>query len=451
MKIVVIDDDPTGSQTVHGCLLLLSWDVDLLKEGLRHPSPFLFVLANTRALLPDDAADRNREICLALHQAIREEGLKLEDIVLVSRGDSTLRGHGVLEPNVIADVMGPFSATLHIPAFFEAGRITVDGVHLLNGEPVHKTPFAQDRLFSYTTSDLAAWLEEKSKGSIPKENVQRISLDQLDEGASSVSGLASLQEWLCRLNHNQPVVVDAEKLEQLIALSNAVKNLIGEKRFLFRSAASFINALVGLKPKLIGGKSLARYRRKDDFGSPMPGMVIVGSHVPLADRQLARLLEAPDCVGVEVEVKKLLEVFNSDSQELFLSDLERRWSDQLHELVMNGKTPVLFSSRGELLFSSAKKRLLFGSFLAQSMSRMAISLAPELGYLISKGGITTNTLLVKGMGLNKVHLEGQVLPGLSLVRAFEEGSQSNIPILTFPGNLGDVSSLHDAWRLMEAC
>ena len=35
IKIVVIDDDPTGSQTVHGCLLLTRWDPDTLAEGLR--------------------------------------------------------------------------------------------------------------------------------------------------------------------------------------------------------------------------------------------------------------------------------------------------------------------------------------------------------------------------------------------------------------------------------
>ena len=67
MKIVVLDDDPTGSQTVHGCLLLLRWDVDVLRHGLRHPSPLLFVLANTRALAPDQAASRNRETVSYTH------------------------------------------------------------------------------------------------------------------------------------------------------------------------------------------------------------------------------------------------------------------------------------------------------------------------------------------------------------------------------------------------
>ena len=52
MKIVVIDDDPTGSQAVYNCPLLLRWDVDDLISGLVHPSPLLFLLADTRALTP---------------------------------------------------------------------------------------------------------------------------------------------------------------------------------------------------------------------------------------------------------------------------------------------------------------------------------------------------------------------------------------------------------------
>ena len=151
MKIVVIDDDPTGSQTVHSCPLLLRWDEAALRRALRHPSPLLFVLANTRALTPEAAATRNREIVGALVLAMAAEGLQEHELLLVSRGDSTLRGHGVLEPQVLAQAweenFAAVDATLHVPAFLEGGRTTVNGVHLLPGEPVHTTAFARDRLF----------------------------------------------------------------------------------------------------------------------------------------------------------------------------------------------------------------------------------------------------------------------------------------------------------------
>ena len=158
-KIIVLDDDPTGSQTVHSCPLLLRWDGASLAAGLEHPSPLLFLLANTRALAPAAAAERVREICRALAAALPAAGL--ERWWLVSRGDSTLRGHFPLEVDVISAELGPFAATLLVPAFLEGGRTTVGGVHLLQGQPVHETPFGRDGLFGYSTSYLPAWVEEK--------------------------------------------------------------------------------------------------------------------------------------------------------------------------------------------------------------------------------------------------------------------------------------------------
>ena len=250
MKVVVIDDDPTGSQTVHSCPLLLRWDQETLRQGLRHPSPLLFVLANTRALSPPEATERNRDIVEALAAAMAAEKVRPDQVQLVSRGDSTLRGHGVLEPQVLAEAwqarFEPVDATLHVPAFLPGGRTTVNGVHLLHGDPVHTTAFAQDRLFGYSTSDLAAWLEEKSGGAIAQESVTRLGwvlLDRAAEGrrGGGPEGLTELLHWLEALEGNQPVVVDATRIEQLEALGAALHQLQGRKRFLFRSAASLLN------------------------------------------------------------------------------------------------------------------------------------------------------------------------------------------------------------------
>ena len=281
MKVVIIDDDPTGSQTVHSCPLLLRWDVNSLRRGLGHPSPLLFLLADTRALTPTDAAERNRCIAAALDQALQREGLGRDQVVMVSRGDSTLRGHGVLEPQALQAAFGPFDATFHVPAFLEGGRTTVNGVHLLHGEPVHTTPFAKDRLFGFSNSDLACWLEEKSHGAIAAASVQRISGRELD--AASGSALPLLIDRLRCLQGNASVVVDAERQEQLTALAAAVRALHREKRFLFRSAASMVKALADPGPPPLDAAALAGLRLRAADGTPLPGLVMVGSHVPLAD------------------------------------------------------------------------------------------------------------------------------------------------------------------------
>ena len=447
MKVVVIDDDPTGSQTVHSCPLLLRWDVDTLRRGLRHPSSLLFVLADTRALTPTEAAERNHGIAAALDQALQREGLARDQVLLVSRGDSTLRGHGVLEPQALQEAFGPFDATFHVPAFLEGGRTTVNGVHLLHGEPVHTTPFAQDRLFGFSSSDLASWLEEKSDGTITAAMVQRISGRDLD--AACGAGLLPLIHRLRRLQANASVVVDAERQEQLTALAVAVRALQGEKRFLFRSAASMVKALADPGPPPLDAAGLAQLRRRDAEQKPLTGLVMVGSHVPLADQQLQQLLVEPQCQSVELPVRRIARVLEGPTPELLLADLERVWLQQLTSLLDAGSTPVLFTSRGELRCASERESRRLSRTLAQLMGRLAAALAPDLGYVISKGGITTQTLLAHGLALESVQLEGQLLPGLSLVRP-SAGPFSGLPILTFPGNLGVAGTLRDAWQRMEA-
>ena len=458
LKIVVLDDDPTGSQTVHGCPLLLRWDQATLLEGLRHPSPLLFVLANTRALDPAAAAERVRDICRALAPALQEASERgwIGGWQLVSRGDSTLRGHYPLEVDVLAAELGPFDATLLAPAFLEGGRSTVGAVHRLHGQPVHETPFARDGLFGYRHSDLRAWVEEKSGGRIAAGSVQHLTLQEL-EGPSE-----ALQARLARCSGNATVAVDAEHPEHLEALAAALRELSlpagaapspspaqpqpsQPRRFLIQSAAGLVGALAALPPQPLDAAGLAGLRRRDAQGRALPGLVVVGSHVPLADAQLERLLADRRCRGLELPVDRLQRVLEGPLPDRLLASLEADWRAQLEALLVSGLTPVLFTSRGERRCRHAAERRALGLALAGLMARLAAALAPRLGYLISKGGITTHTLLADGLGVATVQLQGQLLPGLSLVLAGPDA----LPVLTFPGNLGDAGTLHEAWRRME--
>jgi len=483
-KVVVLDDDPTGSQTLHGCPLLLRWDRATLRRGLAHPSPFLFVLANTRALDPRAAAERLRAICQELRPALAEAQAagELDQWLLVSRGDSTLRGHFPLEVELLAEELGPFDGTLLVPAFLPGGRTTRHGVHLLQGEPVHTTPFARDRLFGYQTSYLPDWVAEKSGGRIPAAAVQRLSLAELDQaaaalasgalasgalavGAGSSPGAGDQQnafQQLCArlagLAGDGWVAVDAERPQQLAALGAALRELTAPaaaerwgrpRRFLFQSAASLLNGLVELGPPPLAPAGLAALRRRDGAGRPLPGLVLVGSHVPLADAQLEQLLAQPGCSGLELPVAKLARVLEGPAPHELLASLERQWGEQLQGLLAGGDTPVLFTSRGELHCRHAAERRRLGLALAGLMARLAARLAPELGYLISKGGITSHTLLADGLDLALVELQGQLLPGLSLVCTPAEAAVPGLPVVTFPGNLGDADTLVAAWQLLE--
>jgi uncharacterized protein YgbK (DUF1537 family) len=395
------------------------------------------------------------EICRLLRPALAEAEAAghLDRWLIVSRGDSTLRGHFPLEAEQIAAVLGPFDATVLVPAFLPGGRTTVDGVHLLCGEPVHTTPFAADRLFGFSTSHLPAWVEQKSGGRIPAAAVQRISLAELDAAAAGAAGLAALTDRLAGFSGNPVVVVDAERPEQLAALGAAVRAVGGPgaaarwgcpRRLLFQSAASLLNGLVPLPPQPLDSAGLAALRRRDAAAGPLPGLVLVGSHVPLADAQLAELLQEQGCAGLELPVAKLARVLEGPEPALLLASLEGTWLEQLRTVLAAGRTPVLFTSRGEIHCRSTAERRRLGLELAALMARLAAALAPQLGYLISKGGITTHTLLADGLGLGAVELQGQLFAGLSLVL-----TSSGLPVVTFPGNLGEAGSLRQAWRRLE--
>jgi uncharacterized protein YgbK (DUF1537 family) len=461
MKVVVFDDDPTGSQTVHGCPLLLRTDATALRQGLQHPSPLLFVLANSRALEPAAARERVAGICRSLGEALRRIAAedarlaaRLRPLVLVSRGDSTLRGHFPLELEVIEQELlgGPdaVDARFLVPAFLPGGRTTVDGIHLLHGQPVHTSAFGRDGLFGFDTSDLAAYIEAKSGGRVPAAAVQRLALAELEADPEALTAR------LAALSSGAWVVVDAVRPRHLEAFAAAALALMSPaaaarwrrpRRFLFQSAASLLNALV--EPELgappLAGARLAALRRRDGCGRPGPGLVLVGSHVPLADAQLAHLLAVdPRCRLIEIEASRLARVLEGPAPGELLASLEGAWLARLRQVLDAGQTPVLASSRGELPCRSSSERRRLGLELAALMARLVGALAPRLGFVLSKGGITSHTLLESGLGCSAVALQGQLLPGLSLVLA------GDLPVLTCPGNLGDAQTLQQALALMQA-
>ena len=449
MKIVVFDDDPTGSQSVYGCPLILKWDEDTIVQALEIDSPLLFILANTRSMSSQGSENRTREICRSIKSVFQRESLNLRDVLVVSRGDSTLRGHGCLEPAILENELGPFDATFHVPAFLEGGRTTVNGVHLLNGIPVHLSNFASDQIFGYSTSFLPDWLEEKSHGSIASKSVLHLTIEQLQSAIETNQGIQDLMVFLRGLSDNVLVVVDAQESSHLSIFANTIIKLMSEKRFLFRSAASLISAFAELPSNVYSRSSLVSLRLRDKDFKLKPGIIIVGSHVVLADQQLHFLLKDSHLRGIEIPVKKIARVLEGSLPDILLEDLEIMFFSQVKKILSAGKTPVIYTTRGELQFASSSKRISFGLQLAELIARLVGRLSNDLGYVISKGGITTQSLLDKGFNLSMVELKGQIMPGLSMVCSHKNNGYIQFPIITFPGNLGDETTLFKAWKIMD--
>ena len=430
-KIIVLDDDPTGSQTVHSCLLLMRWDVDTLRLGLADDSPIFFVLTNTRALNPQKAAAVTQEVIHNLKTALKAEGIT--DFLVVSRSDSTLRGHYPIETDVIAQELGGVDAHFLVPAFFEGGRITRDSVHYLLTDgvetPVHETEFARDSVFGYRHSYLPDYVEEKTGGQICSTTVERFLLSDIRAGSL---------ERLMNLSGNQCAVVDAETQADLDRFATDVLAAARSgKRFLFRSAASLLTSLARLGEQPVAPEAMAQYKP-----TPNPGVVLVGSHVKKTTEQLQLLLEEPQIAPVEVKVEQLRD--EPDSRDAMLQDILKQVQQ-----VYPAKTPVIYTSRQELSFENVQQRLTFGETVSSLLMDVVQGLPPEIGFLISKGGITSNDVLSTGLGLRAARLLGQILPGCSMVRTPASHAYPHLPVVLFPGNVGDAQGLVTVYRRLN--
>ncbi len=442
-KIIVLDDDPTGSQTVHSCQLLTRWDAVTLQAALLDASPLFFVLTNPRGMDAARAASVTREVCQNIKLALADlaAGGTLFNPIFVSRSDSTLRGHYPVETDVMAEELGregaSFDAHFLTPAFFEGGRFTRDSIHYLivNGvpTPVAETEFARDSVFGYRHSYLPDYVEEKTAGRIKASEVERFVLNDVRGDVSA---------RLLALHGNRCCVVDAETQADLNHFAEQLTAAARQgKRFLFRSAASLLTALAKLPPQPVAAESMHAYVRNNESGQ-CAGAVIVGSHVKKTTAQLAILLEQPGIVPLEVDV----DLIETEREKLLTEILA-----QAGVAHAQGRTPAIFTSRVERQFPDQATRLAFGEAVSAFLMDVVRGLPTTLGFLISKGGITSNDVLSDGLALRTSTVLGQILPGCSVVRCpAEHPRYPNLPVVIFPGNVGDDAALATAYQRLSA-
>jgi uncharacterized protein YgbK (DUF1537 family) len=324
--------------------------------------------------------------------------------------------------------LGPFDAHFLVPAFFEGGRITRDSVHYLKVDgkdtPVHETEFARDSVFGFRHSYLPDYVEQKTAGRIKAAQVERFLL-------SDVRG--DSMKRLMKLHGNVCCVVDAETQNDLNHFAEMLRSAAMQgKRFLFRSAASLLTALARLPAQPVAAQDMACYVR-----GGRPGAVIVGSHVKKTTLQLGQLLKMAGVTPIEVDVEML-----PDKRAALLAEITLK-CEQIH---VAGNTPVIFTSRSEKLFSDQAARLAFGDMVSAFLMDVVRNFPKTLGFLISKGGITSNDVLSSGLALRTSRVVGQILPGCSVVCCPPDHPRfPDLPVVIFPGNVGDDRALATAY------
>ncbi|PKN68179.1 MAG: hypothetical protein CVU57_00715 [Deltaproteobacteria bacterium HGW-Deltaproteobacteria-15] len=433
-KVVVLDDDPTGTQTVHSIPVLTGWNREALETELQNESPVFYILTNSRSLPLDEAQRLNREIGSNLSDAAKGTG---RDYVVVSRSDSTLRGHFPGEVEALADSLGrDFDGWIINPFFLEGGRYTIDDVHYVEEggslTPAGQTEFARDSVFGYRSSNLREWVEEKTGGRISSKGVVSITMEDLRKG-----GPDRVADKLKTLNRNAQCVVNAASYRdmEVFVLGLLAAEAQG-KRFLYRTAASFVQVRGGIEPRPL----LSR----EEIG-PSPsggGLVLVGSHVPRTTSQLQAVLAVHNVTGLEVKVESILLEESKISE---LGRVARLVDNALHA----GKDVVVYTSRKLYTAEDSKGNLLIGRRISDGLITLLRMLSEKPRYLLAKGGITASDVATKGLNVKRAMVLGQILPGVPVWRLGEECRLPGLAYIVFPGNVGNSEAVADVVKMLR--
>lgn len=425
-KIVVLDDDPTGTQTVHDIPVLTEWSVELLRTELLNDDPVFYILTNSRSMPLPAAQALNREIGHNLMVASAQSG---RAFVVVSRSDSTLRGHYPGETDALAAAIETqVDATLIIPFFLEGGRYTINDIHYVaEGEqlvPAAETPFARDAAFGYQHSNLCEWVAEKTGGRIPAEAVATISLDDIRLG-----GPGRVAEKLMTLTQGTACIINAVSMRDIqVFVVGLLQAEAQGKKFLYRTAASFVQVRAGLAARPLLTPA--------DLALPQTGggLVVVGSYVPKTTGQLAELLALPDVVSCELRVASLLDAATRQTE------IERA-AQVIDQALQQGQDVVVYTSRDLVTGQNAEHSLSIGQQVSDSLVALVHALKTQPRYLLAKGGITSSDVATKGLGVRRALVLGQILPGVPLWRTGAESLYPGLAYIVFPGNVGDAQAL----------
>lgn len=425
-KLIILDDDPLGSQTVYDLPIVTDWSANTLRAELAGDAPACFVLTNSRSMPARQAESVYEEIGRCLSQLEAQTGQACH---ILTRCDSTLRGHFPGEIEALQRGMNrTFSACLFIPFFAEGGRLTINDVHYITEDerliPVGQSSYAQDAVFGFQASNLREWVAEKTNGRIIPQHIPSISLADIRQGGPErVAGrLRELDNGIiCIVNAAEQR--DIEVFVQGLLLAEAEG-----KRFLYRTAASFIPARLGLPPRpLLTASDL-------DLPPSGGGLIIVGSHVPQTTSQLQALLALPGLHSTEVRVPALLDEHQRQAEiERVVKQVESGLGSQQDVVIYTSRQPV----QGKDIESS----LQLGRQISGSLAAITRLLSTLPRYLLVKGGITASDLAIQALQVQRAIVLGQLMPG---VPVWHIGSESRFPhlcFIVFPGNVGDTQAL----------
>lgn len=441
-KFVVLDDDPTGVQTVHDISVYTDWTVESMKKGFMDDNKVFYILTNSRGMTEAETTKIHHEIIDAVAQAAAETGKNYQ---FISRSDSTLRGHYPLETELLKEGVEKSGKTVDgevlFPFFKEGGRFTIDNTHYVKyGDelvPAAQTEFAKDKTFGYTHSSIPEYVEEKTKGDYNAENVTCIALEDL-----RALNIDKITEQLTNVKDFNKVCVNAIDYCDVKAFCVALyRAMAAGKSFMFRTAAGFVKVVGGVTDiPLLTRKEMVV--KETDNG----GIVVVGSHTAKTTAQLEELLKLENVVPVEFKSSLVL-----DGDEAFYNEVKRCVAEE-EKIIASGKTAVCFTERKLLTVENDTKEsaLIRSVKISDGVQRLVGDLSITPAFVIAKGGITSSDVGTKALKVKCANVMGQIKPGIPVWQTGSESRFPQTPYVIFPGNVGEVTTLREAVEVLNA-
>lgn len=439
-KIVVLDDDPTGVQTVHDISVYTNWSEDSIRKGFAEENKLFYILTNSRGFTAAQTEIAHREIAKAVDAVSKETG---KEYIFISRSDSTLRGHYPLETIILKEEYekntgNKIDGEILCPFFKEGGRYTIDDVHYVRyGDtlvPAAETEFAKDKTFGYTVSDLKEYVEEKTGGVYKKENVTAISLKDIRALAFD-----KIEEQLMAVEDFNKIVVNAiDYVDVKIFCVALYRAMAKGKTFMFRTAAAIVKVMGGVSDQPLLTREQMVVKETDNGG-----VIVIGSHTEKTTRQMEMLKEIPDIAFVELNARLVRD------EAAFAREVERCLALE-EEYISSGRTVCVYTTRTLITADTGDKEddLRLAVCISDAVQSLVGRLSIVPSFVIAKGGITSSDVGTKALAVQRANVLGQIKPGIPVWQTGDESKFPQTPYVIFPGNVGEDSTLKEAAEIL---
>ena len=435
-KLIVLDDDPTGVQTVHDVSVYTGWEKESVKQGFEEEGNMFYILTNSRGFTVEETTKVHHEIAKIVDEVAKEHN---REYLILSRGDSTLRGHYPLETEILKSDYEKYTGEkvdgeILCPFFKEGGRYTIDNVHYVKyGEtlvPANKTEFAADKTFGYKAGTMPKFVEEKTKGAYKAKDVVCISLEDLRNVE-----IDKIEDQLMQVKDFNKVVVNAVDYEDIKVFCVALYRAMAKgKMFTFRSAAALVKVMGG-----VSDKSLLTKDEMVSLKSDNGGIIVVGSHTEKTTRQVQDLKQRKDVVFIELDATLV-------KNEVAFEEEVKRCLALEEQSIGAGKTVCCYTTRALITADTGDKEdeLKLSVKISDAVQSLVGRLSITPAFVIAKGGITSSDVGTKALQVKKAKVLGQIRPGIPVWQTGPESRFPMTPYIIFPGNVGEDQTLLEA-------